>query len=41
MEATMRKMQLMLSDTLQFGSEITITKNKIEDFKVVNEKRNE
>ena len=31
----------MVSDTMQYATDITITKNKIEDFKVVNEKRNE
>jgi predicted transcriptional regulator len=41
MEGMMKKIQYMVSDTMQYATDITITKNKIEDFKVVNEKRNE
>jgi hypothetical protein len=41
MEGIMKKIQYMVTDTLQFATDIAVTKGKMEDLKAVNEKRNE
>jgi hypothetical protein len=41
MESIMKKIQYMVTDTLQFATDIAVTKGKMEDLKAANEKRNE
>ena len=41
MEGIMKKIQYMVSDTMQYATDIAVTKGKLEDLKAVNEKRNE